>query len=139
MTGGPTAFPARIRLQIVCGRACFFGAPLDFQGGPLDLPWGASGRLGAHFAASGFALLICSSLSLRRPLVFSKIFGACGGFFAFFAFSKKAIRCKRCNRMDTLISPNYHVTLCAKTIGIIVDVVGHGPRAGLHDARWAAG
>ena len=66
------------------------GAPLDFRGGPLDLPWGASGRLGAHFAASGFALLICSSLSLRRALVFSKIFGACGGLWFFQFFSAPA-------------------------------------------------
>ena len=57
------------------------GAPRNFRGGPQNLPKNASGRLGAHVAASGFALLICSSLSLRRALVF---FDACGGLLFFF-------------------------------------------------------
>ena len=36
------------------GRVFFSaGAPLDLGGGPLDLPWGASGRLGGDFPADG--------------------------------------------------------------------------------------
>ena len=54
VTGGKIEFPAQIRLQIL-GVGLFFsaGAPLDFRGGPLDLPWGASGRLGGDFPADG--------------------------------------------------------------------------------------
>ena len=54
VTGGKIEFPARIRLQILQARLLvFFGAPLDLGGGPLDLPWGASGRLGGDFPADG--------------------------------------------------------------------------------------
>ncbi len=102
MTGGPTAFPARIQLQNP-GAGQFFSATVCFSrkthrqpSAPRKLIFGACGGLcffSKFFGACGGLCFFKNVRRLRRALfffkicrrlrraLFSKIFGACGGFF----------------------------------------------------------
>ena len=61
----------------------FFGAPLDLGGDPLDLPCGASGRLGGDVSAPA-----------AGSCFFFKFVGACGGLLFFqFCTATAAVSC----------------------------------------------
>ena len=74
----------------ICVRVLvFFGAPLDFRGGPLDLPWGASGAIFPPTVPQarnqpGGIHLPKKFRRLRRTLVVLIVFGACGGLGSYF-------------------------------------------------------